>query len=566
MDIMCKKLELRILSWFVSIFFITYGAAASILPLSVPNPMSTWVDSSYQGEVIHPITGEAPVSWQAAQNMGLPTYYIDSTHASATDKDNPNGSPGQPRLTISETTYPEGSYVEIHGGPYSGGGQIIFKANGTPGKPVWFRGGNSTNKAIITGEIIAKGQYLFIENLKFENRKSLSLRTHDNSSLSNVVIRNLTFTGDGIGYGSGSAIPIYSNSSANRFHDILLYNNEISFLGNDYDDSETSLGESQENDYHGIHPDINVDRVWIFNNKIHNLGGDSVQVSRASTSDNNRPSDVFIINNEFYSNLENAVDVKTANNTLIMGNVVYDWRQHRGNTSTGAAIVVHNKAKNTWIVNNYISDAVDAVIVSDGSVETWVIGNVIHNIKHSIWDENWASSSIYSTGSAIHFRGGSKGGAINNTIINTDKGFEGEGSNLIFINNIIVERNESSAYDLYIGTSNAGNKITNNLIYHSKFNYKFKNTMCLVCIYDPPKFINGSFEISLLSPAIGSGTMINFILNKYTAIFSTTLDNDIKGGVRVIGGIDIGAYENQNLTGERTGRPNPPEILGISIK
>lgn len=558
-----------------------------LLPSTVPNPMSTWIPPDYKGVVVDPIKGKAPESWQAVVDKGLPAYYIDSSHSAATDKDNPYGSPDKPRLTIRETTYQEGSYVEIHGGPYNGGGQIIFKANGTPENPVWFRGGDKINKAIITGEMIPKGKYLFIENLKFEDRKPLSLRTHDKSSLSNVVIRDLSFTGDGDGSGSGSAIPIYSTSSSNRFHDILVYGNDISYLGNDYDDIDTGSAGSKENDYHGIHPDINVDRVWVFKNNVHHLGGDSIQVSRASTSDASRPKNVYIVNNLFHSNLENAIDIKTAENTLILGNTVYDWREHKGNPSTGVAIVVHNKAKNTWIVNNNISKASNAIIISDGSANTWVVGNLIYDIKHSSWDDSWNPESIYSGGSAIHYRGGSSGGIINNTLIDTDKGIESAGAGLTIKNNIISKQNHDdldNVYDIYIGTSSTDTKISNNLIYNttsgSSYIPRFKNADCSSCLYTSPNFsassiYDVSFKTQESSPALGRGGNVDDILTtKYINTFAndeieiTGLNKDIFGNSRVSHGrIDIGAYESldEGSTATSIKKPIAPSKPSIVI-
>lgn len=544
-------------------------AAELKLPHGVPDPINTWVPENYSGNVVHPITGLAPESWLVANRSGLPSYYIDSSSRLATDSKNPFGSPDKPRATIPEIEYAAGSYIEIHGGPYTGGGQIIFTANGSPDKPIWFRSPSVDNKAIIAGETIVKGQYIFMENLRFEDSKPLSLRTHSDSMLSNMVIRNMSFIGDGSRKGNGSAISIYSNIPAKRFHDFLIYNNEIAYLGDDFDDVDTSLGVTVENDFHGVHPDINLDRVWIFNNKIHHMGGDSVQVGRATIPDEIRPSHVYIAGNEFYSNLENGVDVKEADSTLIISNKIYDWRQHKGNGSTGSAVVVHNHAKDTWIVNNHISEASDGVVVSQDSLDTWVVGNVIENIKHSTWDDSWDSKSIYSAGSAIHFRGGPSGGAVNNTLIDIDKGIESSAGGYVFMNNIITERSEESAYDIQTMTSTAVNQISNNLIYHLNSLPNFRNADCVSCVYDAPNFDpieNGvNYKISHNSPALSSGRSIFLVLNQFEKTFSSVLSLDIQGGDRLVGTIDIGAYENQNSDDlPILVRPLAPAIITIN--
>lgn len=563
-------LNKSIFACILCVLFSVSAFAARELPHGVPDPIKTWLPDNYQGDFIHPIDGVAPASWDSAQQAGLPAYYIDNSSPQATDSSNTFGTPEKPRISIPEIAYSAGSYIEIHGGPYTGGGQIIFTANGTPDQPVWFRGPAVENKGIIAGEVIVKGQYIFMENLRFEGSRPLSLRTHNNSMLSNMVVRDMTFTGDG-SKSWGSAIAIYSTSSERRFHDLLFYDNEISFLGNDYDDVDPSQALSTENDVHGIHPDVNVDRVWIFNNDIHNLGGDSVQVSRVSAGVDNKPTQIYIADNEFYSNLENAVDVKQADYTLVINNRIYDWRQHRDNSSTGTAIVVHGKATNTWVVNNHISDAANGIVVSDVSLNTWVIGNSIQNIRHSSWDTEWNPQSIYTPGSAIHFRGGSSGGAVNNTIINADKGINTDGSGYAFVNNIISNRNEPFTYDISAATSQSSNNISFNLIHHSQseFEPSFMYATCTSCVYQAPGFQPLSnelnFTIGASSPAMDAGVNIDYLLTDYTTAFGAELSVDIVGEERLSGSIDIGAHEYPGGSEPIVTLPNMPTITDISV-
>lgn len=558
----------KMLALIIGIAFPAMVLAEFEIPAGVPDPMTTWAPESGDN-LVHPINGVAPESWQAAKDAGLPAYYIDMTSSAATNSNNVYGSPSKPRYSIPETTYPEGAYVEIHGGPYNGGGQIIFKGNGSPSKPVWFRGPSVDNKAIINGEMIVKGQYIFIENLSFIDRKPLSLRTHDNSTLSNLVVRHSSFSGDGTD-GRGAAIPIYSTSATQRFHDILIYSNEISQMGNDYDDVDTSLGLSNENDVHGVHPDINVDRVWVLNNHIHHMGGDSIQVGRASTGDANRPTHVYIAGNDFHSNLENGVDIKEADYTLVINNKINNWRHHTGNPSTGAAVVLHNKATNSWIVNNEIYDAAYGIVASDGCTNTWVVGNVFYDIKHALWDTSWDSQSIYSGGSSIHFRGGTSGGILNNTMINVDKGIESSGGGNQIVNNIIYERNETTTFDINIGTSQANNLISSNLIYHGNDKEDFNNAECVACVYSDPNFKAGEkgqhYFTNDGSPAIAAGISIEQVLAQYESTFNTKLSVDIHGNDRLAGAIDIGAYENPNSSQlPSVSIPNPPSIVDIVI-
>ncbi len=279
-------------------------------PVGVPDPLTTWKPSGYSGPVVHPIWGDAPASWSEANQSGVPAYYIDMNHPQATDSNNTYGTPEKPRYSIPEITYAAGSYVEIHGGPYTGGGQIIFTANGTVDKPVWIRGLPGELPDII-GETIAKGQYVILENLKYSlAAKTIQFRPHNSSNLHHAVVRNCVFEGDGVAVTNNSAIALRGGSASNRFHDFIVYNNQISYFGNSYSDVDPAEGIAPENDFHGINPHTNVDRVWVLRNVIHHMGGDSIQVGTASTADENRTSHVYIGDNDFYDNLENGIDVK----------------------------------------------------------------------------------------------------------------------------------------------------------------------------------------------------------------------------------------------------------------
>ena len=545
-----KKFNLKIIfAGLISLLLTATVLAGEVYqyPIGVPDPLITWKPTGYSGDVVHPLWGDAPASWDEAKQSGAAAYYIDDKHPLATNSDNKFGSPDKPRSSIPEITYPAGAYVEIHGGPYTGGGQIIFTANGTVDKPVWIRGVSADEMPEIIGSTIIKGQYVFLENLHYTQRgKTVSLRPHNGSSLHHAVVRNCVFEGEGVAGRNGSAIAVYGESASNRFHDIIIYNNNISYMGASYSEIDPSLGLAPENDYHGILVRSNADRVWVLKNTIHHMGGDSIQVGVASITDISRTSHTYIGDNDFYDNLENGIDVKEADFTLMSTNRVKNWIHHKNNGSTGIAVIVHNGAKNTWIINNRLSHAASGFIVTGASKDTWIIGNVIEQINHSTWDTSWDAKSLYSTGAAIHFRGGSTGGAVNNTIVDTDKGVEMTTGSYTIINNILSGRAEEAAYDIHTESSVSANIISNNIIYHPTFSFNLRNSICKNCLYSQPGFINADYQTSDDALGIAMGTSIEFLQDKFSETFGTLLDLDIALNPRVLGGIDIGAYENPN--------------------
>lgn len=544
------KSSLLIVSSFLFISQPVFSAVYT-LPQGVPDPMKTWAPADYQGDIINPILGIAP-TWAEVQADGLPAYYIDNTAANATDSDNEFGSPTIPRKTIKEITYEKGSYVEIHGGPYTDNNAIFITANGTPDQPVWIRGASAQEMPLMQADVLIKGQYVILENLKFtEADKTLQLRVHNDSNLHHAVVRNSLFLGDGQASGNGSALSMYGSAMDNRFHDIVIFNNEIANFGNDFDDVDPADGVSEENDYHGVLPGPYVDRVWILNNHIHHLGGDSVQVGVASIPDEKRPSHIYIAGNEFHDNLENGIDIKEADYIYITENKIYNWRQHKDNGSTGVAVVIHNGATNTWVVNNTISDAASAVTVTGGSMETWIIGNTIKNIRHPSWDLEWSPENVYASGNAIHFRGGSSGGAINNTLFEYDKGIEAVNGCIHFVNNILSHRNIEAAYDINIGSSELANQISNNLFDNPDFASNLKNAECYDCLETSAGLLVEDadwFKTADNSPGIDQGYGIEYLQNLFWARFGEPLTKDITGGARSVGSIDIGAYENPTLS------------------
>jgi len=545
------------------------------LPVGIPDPLSTWTTEDYQGkseDIVHPITGVSPVSWVAAKNAGDPAYYIDNTSPNATNKNNEFGSPDLPRLSIPETTYEAGSYVEIHGGPYSGGGQIIFTAKGTPDKPVWIKGASFENMPEVTGETIIKGQYVFLENLKYtEIYESIQLRNHNSSMLHHVVIRNNIMKGTGAVAGRNASAIIAYGYSDNRFHDIVIYNNDISYFGNSYSEDDPEAGITAENDYHGIGIPSNVDRAWVLNNHIHHMGGDSIQVGTASTNDKNRVENIYIGGNDFHNNLENGVDVKEANNTLISTNKIYNFQIHKNNFSTGVAVVVHNGAYNTWLINNHIYNSGSAIEHTEG-LDLWVVGNVIDSIQHPIWS-GWDTESVYSRGAAVHVRGVSTGGILNNTINNVDKGITLATAGAFQVsNNSISNRNEETGYDIHIESSNSEHVISNNLVYTPDFKVNFKNVICDNCLFIEPSFINENYEITNSAAGVASGVSLVTVQNKFKNSFGVELNKDILGQERVKGTVDIGAIENQssdainNVIIESPVAPSIDEIILLNIE
>lgn len=556
----------RRMNWLLFLIVcLPFKLAAYEPPTGIPDP-------AWGG--FHPIDAVAPAhppGWPSTEVSNF--YYIDNQHAASTDSGNVFGYPEKPRKTIPEgDVYAAGAYVEIHNGPYTGGGQIIFTANGTEADPVWFRGPSTTEMPIIRGETIVKGSYIVMEHLRYDtDKRMLGLRVHNGSNLHHATIRNSKFTGSGTDVGFASGINI-SGSAGNRFTDIVVYNNDISELG---DDSISA----NENDYHGVTPSIDLDRVWILNNRIFNLGGDSVQVGVANIpNDTQRPSGIYIGANEFYHNHENAVDVKEADKVIVSQNVMHDFYQ--SNTgATGSIVVIHNTAKDVFVINNEIYDGNFGIINTAGK-NNWYIGNIIHDIVHA--QSPWNPESLFADGVAIHFRGDSSGGALNNTIYNYDIGVQiSSGSlNYTLLNNVLFNRTEPAGVDVNVaGGVQAITTISSNAFFNpgserigwsgvkTVSEWQVIDNQCLDCPVSDPGVdttdgLLTKHRSDFSSPLFNAGAGIQSVQDNFFAIFGIVLDKDVFGNPRKTStSIDIGAFEYP----EPTSVSNPPGVTNIVV-
>lgn len=521
----------------------------------------------------HPIEAVSPAhpsGWPSQEVENY--YYIDNTHPNATDSGNPYGTPDKPRESIPEKTYSAGSYVEIHGGPYTGGGQIIFTANGTEDNPVWIRGGDPNNKALIRGEMIGKGQYFVVENLRFdESRKTLKIREHKSNVAHYVSVRNNEFSGPG--YDDGyTAVLSASGGSGNRASNIVFYKNTVHGFGN-------TDRNAKENDYHGIIVHTNVDYVWVLENTIYDNGGDSIQIGTASTADSNRVSHVYVGGNDFSGDRENAVDIKEADNVVISSNIMYDYAE--STSSAGEVVIIHNNATNVYVINNRMHTASYGVMTTS-AINTWVIGNTIWNI-HNDPGTSWDNDSLYSAGAAIHFRGDTTGGAINNTIYDYDTGIQlASGSNYTIANNIFLNRATSNGYDLLVNSSSIASStdFMNNLFYGHEPRFMWNGSTvgvsglksegeCNGCVTKDPKLAVGGAGVASLftaasdSPVKDAGANIASILQDFTNIYGVSITKDLFGNSRFSGAIDIGAFE---IGGNAVSAPNPPSNINITLE
>lgn len=521
----------------------SYGSApASATTMSPANP-SSWtppigIPSPSFG--IDDVAPPPPSEWPGAAVQNY--YYIDNTHPAATNTNNQYGYPDKPRRTIPEITYAPGAYVEIHGGPYTAGGQLLFTHHGSPSQVMWLRGASSDEKPVIRAETIPKGSYIVMENLRYDtNNKTIGIRVHKGSQAHHVVVRHSEFTGPGTNIGQDSVIGI-SGDATFRFHDIVIYNNLITEFG----DNEALL----QNDYHGVKPGAYVDHVWILNNTISNMGGDSVQVGSAALSAAQYSRFIYVGGNTFHGSLENDVDIKGAYDVIVS--------QNNLGPAGGSHIVVHNGPSRVWTIFNAFHGGLgDTAFITTGSTDTYLVGNVIYN--------NHGSTPDLGSG-AIKNRGSSPITVVHNTIYDVDTGFyAAAGTNPIVSRNNIIANVIESLYHVAVMDSGsaAGSDLSHTLFHEPSagsarirwgtevtydvpgFQGAFPGE-CEGCIQSDPQFVNASegiFSLQAESPAIDTGS-VDDVYATFESTYGLSIAKDFVGVSRPQGaGWDIGAYE-----------------------
>jgi len=194
---------------------------------------------------LHPITEPRPAqpaAWPSAEAAGY--YYIDNTDtANATDTVNPYGYPNRPRLTIPETTYSAGSYVEIHGGPYvrrSADEEQDFVFSGTEANPCWIVAHDLTNKPELQGGFEVSGTYAIFDGILFKHDADAGVAKgpgiHVGGDLeagtSYICFRNCEADGDAIELsGSASSCFNITGSAGDETHHIVFYNCSVHDYG-----------------------------------------------------------------------------------------------------------------------------------------------------------------------------------------------------------------------------------------------------------------------------------------------------------------------------------------------
>jgi len=566
-----KRKKIATLALLLSLVWAVPASANYTPPVGIPNP--SWGS-------LHPIDTPVPARpnpWTAEQ---AGHYYINPQ--SGTDTGRTYGTPTAPRATV-PITVPAGSRVELTGTHTYG---RTFTAQGTEGNPIFFVGTPGALPTITTTWYWGNAAYVIIDGLQFSVAKP-EIRTKDGHTPHHICMRNSKITGNGL-QGNTGTLNFYG-SAPNWTEHIVLYNNEVSYIGKyDY------IG---EDDRHAFKPENYARNIWLLNSHHHHNGGDAVQVGNPGGVTGTSPYNIYIGGNTFHDDGENAVDIKGCKDIIISSNLMYNYTDWPGETNSfGPAVSVHDSPTDIWFINNTIHSAKGGII-SSGSTNLYIIGNIIHGMDEYA-TENHAEESYYRSGYAINAYSTQKVYVYNNTIYDTAVGVSYYATNdnyeIDIVGNTIsnlrigaVTRN--NPYSIMIGTNDlavTASDIEYNLFYnpvrihldgttHTTLSTLVSAGKCDdkggSCLATAPALSNPptSFALTSSSAAKDAGSIMSGTTpySIFLASYGMDIKKDIAGTARPVNTIwDIGAHEYSSSNAEAQNTITNPTILNIKLK
>ena len=193
----------------------------------------------------------------------------------------------------------------------------------------------------------------------------------------------------------GGGVTTYGNATG-----AIIENNHI----------HSFVKKTGDRDSHGVVVQPTSRDITVRNNDIHDNSGDSVQCLGPEGFSSLPPAKGLVVeNNHFYSNRENAIDIKTCHDVVIRSNRMHRFKPSA--TAKGDAVVVHYSARNVLIENNDVYDSGKGISVGGNRQGPMPTGIVIR--RNRVYD---ITNQGGGEGSGIRLENSEGTVVVNNTI------------------------------------------------------------------------------------------------------------------------------------------------------
>lgn len=267
----------------------------------------------------------------------------ETFHVAPSGDDSAVGSRARPWKTIRKaaTSLEAGQRALVHGGTYREADLNTANA-GEPTAPIWLMEAPG-EVAVIEGSptstrpfFVIDQPYWILDGFEINARGQQGHAVRINAA--HVLVRNIHAH-----HGTGPAAVVFSGAS-----DAALLNSEV----HDY-----TWG---NNDSHGVAVISHSARILIQRNHSYGNSGDSVQCE--DTTGDSPPGDIWILQNRYHQDRENAVDLKRCVNVTVRGNKFFGYRPSpvpadiSNQSPQGAAMVLHQGSAGILLEHNRIWD------------------------------------------------------------------------------------------------------------------------------------------------------------------------------------------------------------------
>ncbi len=518
-----------------------------------PTP-SAWTAPIGIPEPAFGIREEAPARPDPWASEVTGAYYVDNTHAAATDDANPYGTPARPRLTI-PSSLSAGDRVWVAGGPYDG--DLDLTATGTPDDPVLVTAADPSDRPRLTGAVSLAGSYLIFEQLELFG-PSVGVRVRTPSD--HIAVRYLEVhgaTGRGAGLYTGRWNPEDDPATATQ---IVFFGNELYDLG----DWRATFDE----DHHAIAIGHHADHIWILDNLAYHVSGDGTQVNAKKAYLAPTLHHVYIGRNQAYENKQTGFWTKQAEDVIFSQNRV--WSMRPSDSSEGVGLGWQYGPERVWFLFNEVWDCENGIKSSTNQGDEDGVagaGEHVYLIGNRIWDIHRSDGSApdndpwqYGVGIRMTDQLAMKH-LVANTIADVDVGItyaRGTGG-LQLANNILANVRGNH---LIIDTREAADAASVvGMLFDPAAQIRWVSgppmslsefvganpSLCAGCVEGAPAFVDaasGDLHLAAGSPAIDAGDATTEVYDTFSALYGIDILVDVDREPRTSGSApDIGADE-----------------------